>query len=393
MSQSRPLTIAFFWTGVSPTMTACWRALAALPNTRVVVFLELPAKADTAFEHEALLEGIECRAYVVARSRRDRNTSASHGVTGPREASHGVTGSRDVTPFEPAAVEREIAAVAPDVMVVLGWRSPLCRLAAESPVFRTVPKLFAFDMPFAWSLRKLVAPLVLRQYLRRFVGAMVPGERSAAYARYLGFPESKIERGLIGLDTAAAAEAARARAALPAYPRRFLFVGRYAPEKRIDLLVAAYRRYRGRVSDPWGLTCCGMGPEAGRLRGVEGIEDRGFVQPSEMGEVLATHGAFVLASDYDPWPFVIAEAVAAGLPVVCTSACGNSVELVRSYFNGRVVGPGDAAGLAEALEWVHDRETEARWIGERGMPLAAPYAKEVWAERVRGICTRVVAAK
>lgn len=387
MSQSRPLTIAFFWTGVSPTMTACWRALAALPHTRLVVFLELPAKADTAFEHEALLEGIECRVYAPVGPSLS-NGQARHGVTGLRREA----ALRDVTPFEPAAVEREIAAVAPDVMVVLGWRSPLCRLAAESPVFRSVPKLFAFDMPFAWSLRKLVAPLVLRRYLQRFVGAMVPGERSAAYARYLGFPESKIERGLIGLDTAAAAEAARDRAALPAYPRRFLFVGRYAREKRIDLLVAAYRRYRGRVSDPWGLTCCGMGPEAGRLRGVEGIEDRGFVQPSEMGEMLATHGAFVLASDYDPWPFVIAEAVAAGLPVVCTSACGNSVELVRSYFNGRVVGPGDAAGLAEALEWVHDREAEARWIGERGMPLAAPYAKEVWAERVRGICTRAIAA-
>ena len=356
MSQSRPLTIAFFWTGVSPTMAACWRTLAALPHTRLVVFLALPANPDTAFDHEAMLAGVDVR------------------VVPPGQSL--------------AAVEREIAAVAPDVMVVLGWRSPLCRLAAESKAFAHVPKLFAFDMPFLWSLRKLVAPLVLRRYLNRFVGALVPGERAAAYARYLGFAESRIERGLIGLDTAAAAEVAAARARLPAYPRRFLYVGRYAAEKRLDLLVAAYRRYRSRVPDPWGLTCCGMGPEAGRLVGVEGVEDRGFVQPAAMGEVLATHGAFVLASDYDPWPFVIAEAVAAGLPVLCTSACGSSVELVRSYFNGRVVGPGDEAGLAEALEWVHAHEAEARWIGERGMPLAAPYAKEVWAERVRAVCER-----
>jgi glycosyltransferase involved in cell wall biosynthesis len=355
----KPFTIAFFWTGVSPTMAACWRALAAVPDTRVVVFLDLPARPDTAFDHEALLAGVEFR--VSAASARP----------------------------SAAALEREIAAVAPDVMVVLGWKSPLCRLAAESPAFRDVPKLFAFDMPFLWSLRKLVAPLVLRRYLARFAAALVPGERSAVYARHLGFPESRIERGLIGLDTAAAAEAARARAALPAWPRRFLYVGRYAPEKRLDLLVAGYRRYRSRVAEPWGLTCCGMGPEAWRLAGVEGIEDRGFVQPDRMGDLLAAHGAFVLPSDYDPWPFVIAEAVAAGLPVVCTSACGSSVELVRSYFNGRVVGPGDTAALAEAMEWVHAHESEARWIGERGMPLAAPYAKEVWAERVRAICGRV----
>jgi glycosyltransferase involved in cell wall biosynthesis len=356
MSQSRPLTIAFFWTGVIPTIAACWRALAALPNTRVVVFTELPANHDTAFEYETLLAGVECQV---------------------------------VQAGQPlVAVEREIAAVSPDVMVVLGWRSPVSRLAAESAAFAGVPKIFAFDMTFAWSLRKLLAPFVLRRYLRRFEAALVTGERSAAYARHLGFSDGQIERGLIGLDTASAADVAAARASLPAYPRRFLYVGRYAPEKRIDLLVAAYRRYRSRVRDPWGLTCCGMGPEAGRLVGVEGVEDRGFVQPAAMAKVFATHGAFVLASDYDPWPLVIAEAVAAGLPVVCTSACGSSVELVRSYFNGRVVGPGDEAGLAEALEWVHAHEAEARWIGERGMPLAAPYAKEVWAERVRAVCER-----
>lgn len=360
MSDSaKPFTIAFFWTGVSPPMAACWRALAALPDTRVVVFLDLPTRPDTAFDHESLLAGVESRVM-----------------------------SATARP-SPAELEREIAAVAPDVMVVLGWRSPVCRLAAESPAFRGVPKLFAFDMPFLWRLRKLVAPLVLRRYLARFAAAFVPGERSAVYARYLGFAESRIERGLIGLDTTAAAAAAQARAALPAWPRRFLYVGRYAPEKRLDVLMAAYGLYRSRVAEPWGLTCCGMGAESRRLVGVAGVEDRGFVPPSRMGDVLATHGAFVLASDYDPWPFVIAEAVAAGLPVVCTTACGSSVELVRSYFNGRVVGPGDVPALAEALAWVHAHESEARWIGERGMPLAAPYAKEVWAERVRAICTRV----
>jgi glycosyltransferase involved in cell wall biosynthesis len=359
MSVGRPFTIAFFWTGVSPTMAACWRALAALPDTRVVVFLELPARPDTAFDHDALLEGVDVRVFSAA------------------------------APPPAAALEQEIIAVAPDVMVVLGWRSQLCRTAAQSPALRAIPKLFAFDMPFVWSVRKVIAPLVLRRYLANFQLALVPGERSAAYARYLGFSESRIERGLIGLDTAAAAATAQARAVRPTYPRQFLYVGRYAAEKRLDLLVAAYRRYRARVTEPWGLTCCGMGPEARRLAGVEGITDRGFIQPNAMGEVLAAHGAFVLASDYDPWPFVIAEAVAAGLPVVCTSACGNSVELVRSYFNGRVVGPGDEAGFAEALEWVHAQGDQARWIGERGMPLAAPYAKEVWAERVLAICARV----
>jgi glycosyltransferase involved in cell wall biosynthesis len=352
------MRIAFFWTGITANMAASWRALAAMPGVKLTIFIELPKRPDTAFDHASLLAGLDARVSVAGE------------------------------PFDRAAVERSIVEVAPEALVVLGWRSPLCRLAAESPALARVPKVFAIDMPFVMSLRKLVAPFVLRRYLRRFALAYVPGERAAVYARHLGFAADRIERGLIGLDMAVADEVSRRRAALASWPRRFLYVGRYAPEKRIDLLVAAYRRYRERASDPWPLTTCGIGPEAWRLAGVDGVTDRGFVQPGVMPDVLAEHGAFVLASDYDPWPFVIGESVASGLPVVCTDACGSHVELVRSWFNGRVVGPGDAGALAEALAWIHDHEADLPAFAARGRPLAAPYAANVWAERTLAVCRR-----
>ena len=57
--------------------------------------------------------------------------------------------------------------------------------------------------------------------------------------------------------------------------------------------------------------------------------DRGFVQPADQAAIWAEHGAFALASRYDPWPLVIVEACAAGLPVIHSEACGSAVELVR----------------------------------------------------------------
>lgn len=352
------MRIAVFWTGVTAPMAACWRALAERPGVSLTVFTELAAAPDTAYRHEEILAGLDVRVF------------------------------RAGVRFDRARLRRQIAEAAPDAMLILGWRSPVSRFAAECGTFAAVPKWLAFDMAWEPSLRKFLAPLVLRRYLRRFVGAIVPGERSAVYARHLGFPESRIERGLVGLDTATCAAAARIRASLPERPRRFLHLGRCVPEKRVDLLVAAYRRYRGMVADPWALTCCGQGPESWRLAGVEGVHDLGFVQPAEVPRMLAEHGAFVLASDYDPWPFALAEAVASGLPVVCTSACGNSVELVRSRFNGWITGPGDVEGLAGGLRWIHERGADLAWIGERGMPLTAPYAKEVWAERIVAACGR-----
>jgi glycosyltransferase involved in cell wall biosynthesis len=356
------MNIVILWTGVTAPMAACWRALAATPGVKLTVFSELRRHAQTAYDEEALLTGID----------------------------HHLRYSDE--PLDRAALADQIAALRPDVMIVLGWRSQMCRAGVESPALAAVPKLLAFDLQFAYTLRKLLAPLVLRPYLSRFAGAFVPGERSAEYARWLGFADDQVERGITGLDTTPFAAAAAARAAAPAYPRRFLYVGRYAPEKGLDVLLEAYGRYRALVANPWSLTCCGMGPEAARLAALEGVADRGFVQPADLPAIYGEHGAFVLASRYEPWGFVIQEAAAAGLPIVCTAACGAHVELVRDQLSGRVCQTGDAASLAEALRWIHDREADLGEIGGRGLSLVEPYATSNWAARVLDVCQRLARA-
>ncbi len=357
------MTIIFFWTGVTGYMAACWRALAAAPGVRLKLYIEVRRNASTDYHQAEVLEGLDYDLRF------------------------------EGEPLDCATLRQEVLGLKPDVLVVLGWRCKMCRFAATDRAFAAMPKLFAFDMTFAFTLRKLLARIVLRPYLRRFAGAVVPSERSAFYARYLGFAESQIERGLIGIDTVLFAVAREARARLHSYPRQFVFVGRYTPEKRVDVLVKAYRLYRSRVRDPWGLTCCGMGAQGALLKGQEGIRDQGFVQPKAMPDIYARHGALVVTSDYDPWPLVIAEAVASGLPVVCTEACGSHVDFVRSYYNGRVCGTNDVEGIADAMAWVHDREAELAMMGARGMALTAPYSVDVWAERWMEICKKVLACE
>ena len=96
---------------------------------------------------------------------------------------------------------------------------------------------------------------------------------------------------------------------------------------------------------------------------------------------IARHGALVLASRYEPWGLVIAESFAAGLPVICTEACGASVELVRSYYNGLTVATGDAEALADAMRWVHEHDDRLPEMGRNGCHFAAAFSTQVWAER------------
>ena len=88
-----------------------------------------------------------------------------------------------------------------------------------------------------------------------------------------------------------------------------------------------------------------------------------------------------MPSRYEPWGVAIAEAAAAGLPILCTEACGASVELVRPYYNGLIVPTDDAQSLADAMIWCHAHRDRLAEFGERGRSLAAAYSADVWAER------------
>ena len=76
----------------------------------------------------------------------------------------------------------------------------------------------------------------------------------------------------------------------------------------------------------------------------------GHVQPEALAAEYEEADALVLPSIHDPWGLVVNEAMAAGLPVVVSSAAGAADDLVTDGWNGFVVPPFDAAALTRALE-------------------------------------------
>ncbi len=347
------IKIVICWSDICGYMAACWRALHHSGEVEVFV-IAFKALTETAFD-DRLMQGIPCKLLDL-QERQDA-----------------------------LAIEQLVVAERPDVVYLCGWlHQPFCKLAYADRL-RDVSFVMGMDTPWQDNLRQRLAPLVLRSYFKRMARIIVIGERSWQCASRFGIEPERIERGLCGIDYNNFAPLWEKRFNLGKtpldWPRSFLFAGRYLPIKAIDVLVAAYQNYRDLVEDPWELVCCGQGDLQHLLTGQPGIIDRGFMQPSDMQDVWQSAGAFVMPSRFDPWPLAIVEAAAAGLPIICTDACGSAVEVVRCWYNGLVVPEGNSSELTQALLIFHQHQAELSTWGKRSQSLAAPYSTDIWVDR------------
>jgi glycosyltransferase involved in cell wall biosynthesis len=335
-------------------MAACWRALARCEGIELLVIAyEAGAEGwDVSYKTD-LLDGLNHR--LLKR-----------------------TQTRDAELFRSLVTEFR-----PDVVIVPGWFNPAYRDLVRRPELSAAKFVMTMDTPWRGDWRQRLARMRVGSFVDRMDAVVVAGERAFAYAKFaLRIRERKIFRGIYGFDGAALAEVYQRRISQPGgWPRKFLFTGRYVADKAIDILLAGFREYRATVADPWPITFCGQGPLREMIRSAAGAKDVGFVQPRDLPQVFAEHGALVLFSRYEPWGVAIAEALASGLPVLCTQACGASVELVRHLYNGLIVAAEDPRAVADALKWSHDHVDRLQEMGRVAPSLAAPFAAENWAFR------------
>lgn len=363
-SPTRRVRVVVVWTYISGYMASCWRALAARPDIDLLVVACKNSAAVNALFNDALMRGIPNR----------------------------------LMPLEDAHNQRLLGEVVaghkPDVVVVCGWGTASYRSLTIHPALRSCRFVMGMDTPFQNTLRQRIGRHAYRKFFARIDRVVVTGERSRQLALVLGFPDEHIRRGVYGVDFSTLSGLHAARAAQPdGWPRRFLYMGRYSDEKGLDVMADAYTTYRAGVPDPWPLSCMGTGPLGDLLRRTPGVEDLGFVQPADQPAIIVKQGAFVLASRFDPWPLVIVEACAAGLPVLCTEACGSAVELVRHLYNGYVCATERVEALARGFRWMHEHHADLARMGALSRTFAGAYSAELWSERWAALLTEVAQAR
>ncbi len=156
----------------------------------------------------------------------------------------------------------------------------------------------------------------------------------------------------------------RAELGLPLGTRIVLGVGYADLRKGIDRFVSA------------GLSVCGQNPDVAFLWvGAAADEAKGWFAPeitaagldpvvrilghrADVARFFAAADLFYLSSREDPFPSVVLEALAAGLPVVGHAGTGGCDDLIRRH--GTLVPPNDPLGAAEAIMALIDQRDRGR---------------------------------
>ena len=157
-------------------------------------------------------------------------------------------------------------------------------------------------------------------------------------------------------------------------------IGRLTRQKGFDLLIRAFAIHAARHQD-WTLTIIGEGPLRRELEQLSDSLDLngrinfpGAVRSVEDYFNLAD--LFVMSSRYEGFPMALCEAMASGLPVICTDCPTGPREIVRNNVDGILVPNEDLETLAAAMDRLMTSESERTKLAQRAPEITSRFGLE-----------------
>jgi len=249
-----------------------------------------------------------------------------------------------------------------------GFRPDLVHVVTEGPLGlvgrryaqrRGLPLATSFHTNFAQYSRDYglgrLEPLVWRWLVwfhRPAVLVHTPGEAVRAELARRGIARVRVWGN--GVDTARfdhrrREPALRQRLGVAFGAALVLHVGRLAPEKNLETLIAAWTLAHEQLGDAATFVFAGEGPVARRCAAaMPWALHLGFLDVNLLATLYASADLCVLPSRTETCGLVALEAMASGLPVVAADA-GGFRESVANGVTGFLVPPDDIRGFASAI--------------------------------------------
>lgn len=167
--------------------------------------------------------------------------------------------------------------------------------------------------------------------------------------------------------------------------KTFIYVGRLSPEKNLHALINVFDKY----GKDWELLIVGDGPDAASLQKLVKIKKNnsiiflGSLSWHEVAIAYSKADVFVLPSLSEPWGLVVNEAMLCELPVIVSSHCGCSKDLVHHSINGFTFNPHSEKELQYCLEKFINEEVDLKKMGKASFQIIKKYNPETAAMQMR----------
>jgi glycosyltransferase involved in cell wall biosynthesis len=167
-------------------------------------------------------------------------------------------------------------------------------------------------------------------------------------------------------------------------PLRLVFVGRLAPQKRLEHLLDAFAIAAKELPDA-RLELYGSGGLEGELKervAAAGLASqvtfRGFT--NDPASAFASASAAVMTSRYEGLPLTLTEAMSVGTPFLAYDIDYGPAEVIRDGVDGVLVPPGDVDAMASAMVRVLSDPNHAASLGRRAREVHERFSAERYAE-------------
>ena len=316
------------------------------------------------------------------------------------EDQHFMANSNISLRYQPGLIQK-IRRLNPDVLVCDGFfkwtfSALIGRLFFRVPLVINYERTFHTERNVQWYRTRY------RKMVLRVTDAMdCSGRLSVEYSRSLGMPSEKITTGHMTADTDLLSQRAsrvtdeetrELRHRLDIQGVLFLYVGRLHARKGCDQLIRAWEHFIGDETHQATLLLVGPDEVESKTRvlcqagGCHNIQCIGAVAYDEIALYYRSADVFLISTLEDNWSLVVPEAMACGLPIICSTYNGCWPELVHEGRNGWVFDPLDQGDFQRVLKTCQAHQESLEEMGKISQEIIAQYGPESGARSILEAC-------
>lgn len=247
----------------------------------------------------------------------------------------------------------------------------------------------------------------LNTLYRKFAGHFIDaiccnGTLSKEYVKGLGYPEEQIYLGNMAADTSFFREESDrvTDEKKDSFRKQFglneivyVFSGRLVQLKGIAELLAAWGAFSEGKENEVSLLLVGDGPQRNELEkycqdnSLSNVVFAGRVDYNKLPLYYGSSSAFIIPTLQDNWSLVVPEAMACGLPILCSVYNGCWPELVHQE-NGWTFDPLNKQNMIDVLDESFKNKPHFKEVGDNSRRIVEEYTPEIIASTIFGACNK-----